>query len=229
MRKIGILGGMAYPSTIAYYRGILEGYKKITSGEEYPQFFINSLNITEMLRYVADKNYEKLTDFLYAGIKQLESAGSDYIAIASNTPHIVADDLIKKTSVPIISIVEETCKHAKENNLNRVLLTGTIFTMKETFYQRAFAKYNIECIVPDDNEKNTIQNIIFPDLENGVINEKDKKIFLELCSKIIAVKNIDGIILGCTELPLLVKASDFNIPVLDTMEIHINSILQKMI
>jgi len=101
--------------------------------------------------------------------------------------------------------------------------------MGKDFYKKDFEKYNVECIVPNDNEKNIIHNIIFPDLENGIIKEKDKLIFKDICNKIIKDQNIDGIVLGCTELPLMIKDSDFDIMVLDTMEIHIKSILEKII
>ena len=228
MKKIGILGGLSPTSTIEYYRNIINGYRKITNDGSYPQLFINSVNMTEMLHYVASNDYEKLIHFLLAGIKELETIGADYIAIASNTPHIVIDDLIEKSAVPLISIVEETCKRAKNEHLKRVLLTGTLFTMNNNFYKKAFDKYNIECITPDESEKEVIHNIIFPNLENGIIFEKDKQVLKELCNKIIRERNVDGIVLGCTELPLILNNDDFDICVLDTMEIHIKSILEKI-
>jgi aspartate racemase len=137
--------------------------------------------------------------------------------------------LVKRTKIPIISIVEETCKYVKSKNLKKVLLTGTIFTMEKDFYKKSFEKFGIECIVPDDDEKKQIQNIIFPHLEDGIIIEKDKLLFKEICNKIIKEKNIDGIILGCTELPLMIHEDDFDVFVLDTMEIHIKGILAKMV
>jgi aspartate racemase len=141
---------------------------------------------------------------------------------------MVINELIEKTNVPIISIVEETCKYTKSIKLKKVLLTGTLFTMQNNFYQKSFEKYNIECITPDDDEKMKIQNIIFPNLEDGIIIEKDKQKFKDICNKIIIEKNIDGIILGCTELPLMIKSHDFKIQVIDTMEIHIKSIIEKI-
>ena len=101
--------------------------------------------------------------------------------------------------------------------------------MQNNFYYKSFQKHNIECVVPNDDDKNIIQNIIFPNLENGVIIEKDKQRFMDLCNKIILENNIDGIILGCTELPLLIKNDDFKIKVINTMEIHIKSILEKLV
>jgi len=229
MKKIGIVGGIGPASTVEYYSNIISGYRKITSDDKYPQIFINSINMTEMLNYLVNSDREGLIDLLLSEIDKLRIIGADYVAIASNTPHLVIDTLIEKSNIPIVSIVEETCKYAKNKELKRLLLTGTSFTMKNNFYERALEKYNIECIVPDDNEKNIIHNIIFPNLENGIIVEKDKTVLKDLCNKIIREKNIDGIILGCTELPLILNENDFDICVLDTMEIHVKSILKKII
>jgi len=229
MKKIGIIGGIGPESTVEYYKRIVYGYYKLKNNADYPQIFINSINMSEMLGFIVKNEYEKLIDFLVNEIKKLETIGVDYVAIASNTPHCVINELIEKTTVPIISIVEETGKYIKKINLKKTLLTGTIFTMERDFYKNYFEKLNIECIVPNDNEKKIIHNIIFPNLENGIIIEKDRQLFKDICNEIIANKNIDGIILGCTELPLMIKENDFNIPVIDTMEIHIKSILEKLL
>jgi aspartate racemase len=229
MKIIGILGGMGPESTVDYYKGIINGYRKIKGENNYPQIYLNSINMTKMLEYVRSNEYEKLIDLLILNINKLESIGADFVAISSNTPHIVIDEIIKKVDIPIINIVEETRKAAQNKRLKKTLLTGTLFTMNSTFFQKEFSQNNIECIVPDDIEKKIIQDIIFPDLENGIINEKDKATFIKICNKITIEENIDGIILGCTELPLLIKETDFNISVLNTMEIHINSIVKSII
>lgn len=229
MKKIGIIGGIGPESTLEYYKRIVYGYRKITNDENYPQIFINSINMNEMMNFLKVNDFDGLTLQLIKEIHKLEQIGAEYIAIASNTPHCVADELKKKCSVPIISIVDETCSFARKNNLRKLLLTGTIFTMNNTFYQEALGNFGIECIVPDDEGKDAIFGIIFPNLENGIIIEKDKLAFMGICEKIIAENKVDGLILGCTELPLMVNQGDFAVKVLDTMEIHINGILQKII
>ena len=185
MKKIGIIGGIGPASTVEYYNRIINEYRKISNDENYPQLFINSINMTEMLNYLSANDYESLINLLVNEIERLEIIGADYVAIASNTPHCVINELVEKVNVPIISIVGETCKYAKNRNLKKVLLTGTKFTMDRDFYNKAFKNFDIECIVPDDNEKNIIHKIIFPDLENGIIVEKSKVIFKEICNKII--------------------------------------------
>jgi aspartate racemase len=229
MKKIGIIGGIGPASTVEYYNQLINGYRKLTSEDIYPQLYISSINMTEMLTYVSNNDYEKLAELFINEINKLKSIGADYIAIASNTPHCIIDELNSKTPVPIISIVDETCKYVKSKNLKRVLLTGTLFTMERDFYKKAFEKLDIECVVPNDDEKKMIHKIIFPNLENGIIIEKDKLLFKDICGRIIKDKKIEGIILGCTELPLMIHENDFEISVLDTMEIHIKSILEKMV
>jgi aspartate racemase len=229
MKIIGILGGMGPESTVDYYKGIINGYRKIHRENNYPQIYLNSINMTEMLEFVSQKRYEELTDYLVLNIRRLKNIGADFVAIASNTPHVVIDKIIEKVDIPIINIVEETRKVAQNIKLKKVLLTGTLFTMNNMFFQKEFNENDIECVIPNDEEKEIIQNIIFPYLENGIINEKDKETFIKICNKKIAEENIDGIILGCTELPLLIKETDFNIAVLNTMGIHINAIIKSII
>lgn len=229
MKTIGILGGLGPESTVDYYKGIITGYREIKGKEHFPQIYINSINITEMIGYVAQKDFNKLIDLLVFNLNKLENIGADILAISSNTPHVVIDAIKEKVNTPILNIVEETRKIAQSQNLKKVLLTGTSFTMNSSFFQNEFNKYNIECIVPNNDEKEIIQNIIFPDLENGIIKDDDKKAFLEICNNKIEMENIDGIILGCTELPLLVKEDDFRIFVLNTTKIHINSIVNAII
>jgi aspartate racemase len=229
MKTIGIIGGLGPESTLEYYKGIINGYRRIKGEEHYPQIYINSIDMTEMLNYVKNNEYDKLTDMLVANINKLKNIGADVVAIASNTPHIVIDKIMEKISIPIISIVEETCKYAQMKKLKKVLLTGTLFTMNSEFYQDKFKKYNIHCIVPSEAEKEIIQNIIFPDLENGIVNQISKEQYIKISNNIITIENIDGIVLGCTELPLMIKENDFGICVLNTMEIHINSIVKAII
>ena len=140
MKNIGIIGGIGPASTVVYYQCLIDKYREITKDNNYPQIFINSINMTEMLNYLTKNDYEKLIEYLVKEIKKLELIGVDFIAIASNTPHCVIDELVNKTNVPIISIIEETSKYAKRNNLRNILLTGTKFTMDKDFYKKSLEK-----------------------------------------------------------------------------------------
>jgi aspartate racemase len=225
---IGIIGGLGPASTVTYYNDIIEKYRQLNGEEEYPVLVIKSLNMSQVLKYIKLEKYDLLINLLLENIKQLKNAGVTIGAIASNTPHVVFDKLEEKSSIPLISIVKSTVNVAKSKNYKKVLLTGTIFTMNNDFYQKEFEKENMECIVPNDEDKEVIQNIIFPNLENGNIILEDKLKFKDIVEKIIQEENVDAVILGCTELPLLIKSNDLSKPVLDTTQIHIENIINRI-
>lgn len=229
MLTVGIVGGIGPESTLDYYKNIVAGYRNRTNDENYPHIIINSINMTEMLSYVYSHNYNGLTDFLLSAIASLKSAGADFAVIASNTPHVVFDQVNNRSSLPLISIVEATCKKTFSLRLKKVLLIGTGFTMRSTFYQECFSKYGIAAIVPSREEQEIIQNIIFPDLENGIIAPEKKQQLLDLCNDRLAKESAGGIVLGCTELPLMIKDDDFAIAVLNTTQIHIDAIVEILV
>lgn len=227
MKTIGLLGGIGPESTINYYKNIISLYRDITKKDEYPNILINSIDMTKMLNLVANMQFEDLVTYLSCEIDKLILAGAEICAICSNTPHIVFDSLRLKFSIPIVSIVDATSKEAFQRNLKKVLLIGTSFTMKNDFYSKSFKKYNIETCVPDTNDQRVIHNIIFPELEAGIVIPQKKKKLIKTCKKIITNNKLDGIILGCTELPLMINSNDFNIEVLDTVEVHIKEIVHQ--
>jgi len=223
---IGIIGGLGPASTIDYYKKIIEKYKNTIGKDEYPHIIINSVNMTEIVNLVELEEYEILAEKLLENINQLKRAGATIGAISSNTPHIIFDKLKKESSIPLISIVESTVEKTKDKGYKKVLLTGLIFTMGNDFYQKEFEKENIKCITPSREDKQTIHNIIFPNLENGIVINEDKLKFKKIVEKIVSEEDIDGVILGCTELPLIIKDGDLSVPILDTTEIHIDKIVE---
>jgi len=228
MKTIGIIGGIGPESTVDYYKSIISLYRKKSGDENYPHIIINSINMAEMLNYVGKDDYDSLAKQLVDSINNLESAGADFAVIASNTPHVVFGRVAAESPLPLISIVESTCKRAAEMNLKRVLLIGTAFTMRNSFYTDCFKKHSIDLFVPDKDEQNIIHNIIFPELEEGIVNAKNKIEMLEICNRIISREKIEGIVLGCTELPLMLKKNDFNIEVLNTAEIHVQAVVDEL-
>ena len=156
-----------------------------------------------------------------AGIDSLVNAGADFVIMAANSPHKVFRELEKQSKVPMISIAEETIKKAKKERLKRLLLTGIKFTMKSHFYKDVGKKYGIEIITPSGKEQDRIDGVIFDELCLGVFNESSKKRILN----IIESYPVDGVILGCTELPLLIKQEDTEVPLLNTSEIHAEAAL----
>lgn len=229
MKKIGILGGMGPESTVDYYKMIIRDFRAGRDDNAYPQILINSIDMTEMLSYVASGEYDKLVNLLVEGICRLKDGGADFALMATNTPHVVFDRVEKKSPLPLISIVEATALKAEALNLKKLLLIGTGFTMKNTFYQQSVSPYGISLSVPSPENQEIIHNIIFPELEEGIVVPEKKIQMINICKNIIKTENIDGIILGCTELPLMIKNEDLDIEVLNTAQIHIEAAVKMIL
>jgi len=228
MKRIGIIGGIGPASTLDYYAGIIEGYRSKTGGNDYPEIMINSVNMTEMLSFVQNKDWKSLEDMLIDAINDLANAGAELAAIASNTPHIVFDSVEKRSPIPLISIVEETCRYAQEKGCKKAVVIGLLFTMESGLYSNALGKYAIEAVVPSDEEKRMIHNLIFPNLENGIVVPEDKQKMLAIVGRLIAEQKADALILGCTELPLMIKEEDLDTTIINAAEIHIRAIINSI-
>lgn len=221
MNRIGILGGMSYESTIKYYDLILERYYEKFNDYNYPEVIIYSLNFQKVIDYELGNNRAKYIDYLKSGIESLEKAGVTFVVMAANSPHIVFDDLEKLSKVPILSIVKATAEKAREENMKKLLLLGIKFTMQATFYQDYCAKLEIEVITPSNEEQDVIDKIIFDELVLGFFKQESKKNILQIINNY----EVDGVILGCTELPLILTQNDTNIKLLDTVQIHVDATL----
>lgn len=226
-KKVGIIGGLGYASTIEYYGKIVEESLQYTKSCEYPELIITSLNMTEILALVEKQQFEQLTLRLCRAVQELKNAGADFAVIASNTPHIVFDRLSEISLLPLISIVDVAVDCAARCGYKNVLLTGTAFTMKSDFYRKHFEEHGIKCTVPNDSDIEIIDNIIFPNLENKVIKPEDKRQFTRMCEKYIA-DGAEAVVLGCTELPLLIQNGDISVPIIDTMKLHVDAIVSEI-
>lgn len=225
---VGIVGGIGPESTVDYYRGIINGYRSLSDGVNYPRILINSINMTDMLARIDCNDYPGVVDLLLDAVVALKNAGASLAVIASNTPHVVFDNIQARSPIPLISIVEATCKRALALELKKILLIGTRFTMQHHFYQDEFVRHGISVIVPSLADQEIIHNIIFPELEEGIVIPEKKMQIVSLCNNIIESAQCDGIILGCTELPLMLGEHDFNITVLNTTGIHIDAIVENI-
>ena len=226
-KKVGIVGGLGYMSTLEYYRGIMKESQTYTKSGEYPELVIASLNIADVMRMLEKGFYEQVTWYLYRAIQDLRKARADFAVIASNTPHIVFNQLSEISPLPLISIMDVTSQAVSRCGYSNVLLTGTAFTMKNRFYKDNLESHGIKCTVPNAEDIETIHNIIFPDLENGIVKPEKKREFITLCEKYVP-KGIQAIILGCTELPLLINDGDMQVPIIDTMKLHISAIVDEI-
>ncbi len=225
--KIGMIGGIGPESTIDYYKQLIELYQKNISSLNYPEVIINSINMTAMLQLQSDENWDGLTGMLTGAVNSLYRAGADFAFIASNTPHIVFNKVKQKSPIPLVSIVEAAKIKAQNLGLKKIGLLGTLFTMQSNFYQTEFDKSGIVLIVPNEEEQQYIQNKLFSEIEHGVFLEKTRNGLLKIIQRLITDKSIDGVILGCTELPLILTRSEYGIPFLNTTEIHVHRIFEK--
>jgi len=228
MKKFGLIGGIGPESTVEYYLQIIKKVKERTGTN--PDFLIKSIDTNIVLAYAAEKKYKDLITFLSGKISVLAEANVDFGAMASNTPHVVYDELNEEVSIPLISIVEETCKKTKANKLKKVGLFGTMSTMTSGFYQEKGKKYGIEIITPSQDQMEYIHEKYMKELLFRDIKLETKKELIHIVNDLYEKYAIEGLILGGTEIPLILNQDDFkNIQVMDTTKIHVDAIVAMML
>lgn len=229
MKKLGLVGGMGPESTIPYYHDLVYGVQDRVGKNFFPNLTIESVNVFEILRLCGEEKYEELTAYLMDAIDRLVNCGADFVALSANTPHIVFDALLEKSSVPLVSIVEATRDEALRLNKRRLGLLGTIFTMENDFFKTPFYESNIEIVVPSMEEMEFINQKISSELELGIIKEETKEHFQKIIERMKEECGIEAIILGCTELPLILDDEVSPVPCLDTMKIHIRKLIDMIV
>jgi len=230
MKTLGIIGGLGPESTIDYYQRIVALYRERTGDGSYPEFIINSVNLKKGLDFMAANDLAGMADYLLEGIAKLARAGADFGLIAANTPHIVFDDVAPKSPIPLISIVEATCAAAKTQNLKRLALFGTRYTMQATFYPKVFSREGIDLLVPEPNDQDYIHNKYMNELVPGKFLPETRAGLLAIVDRMKAKSDIDGVILAGTELPLILRDSHYKeIPFLDTTKIHVEAAVDEML
>ncbi|MCM1253916.1 MAG: amino acid racemase [Clostridium sp.] len=229
MKKLGLVGGMGPESTIPYYHDIVYGVQDRVGKNFFPNLAIESVNVFDVLKLCNERKYDELTDYLMRAIKNLIASGADFIALSANTPHIVFDRLQEQSTVPIISIVEAACNETIRLHKRKVGLLGTIFTMTEDFFKKPFYSSNIEVITPTMEEMEYINLKISSELELGIIKEETLRGFQKIIQRMQQDDSIEAVILGCTELPLLLNDEVSPVPCLDTMKIHIQLLIDLII
>jgi aspartate racemase len=229
MKTAGIIGGIGPESTVEYYRLMVSTYLEQDGNGNYPGIIINSINMKKMLDLIGDHQFEEVTDYLVGEIQKLAAAGADFAVLASNTPHIVFNEINQKSQLPLISIVEATCEEAMRKKMQRVGLFGTKFTMQGGFYDRIFSDHGITVILPEDGEQDYIHDIYMAELVKGIFRDETKKELLKIADRLKENEGVQGLILGGTELPLILKEKDADgMEFLDTTRIHVESIMQRL-
>ena len=230
MKTLGIIGGLGPESTIDYYQRIIARYRERTGDGSYPEFIINSVNLKKGLDFMAVNDLARMADYLLDAIARLARAGADFGLISANTPHIVFDDVAPKSPIPLISIVEATCAAAKTQNLKRLALFGTRYTMQATFYPKVFSREGIDLLVPEPNDQDYIHNKYMNELVPGKFLPETRAGLLAIVDRMKAKSDIDGVILAGTELPLILRDSHYKeIPFLDTTKIHVEAAVDEML
>ena len=226
MRTIGIIGGMSYESTVEYYKIINEEINKRCGGLHSAKMLIESYDFDEIEKLQTAGDWIKLAEFLSNSAKKLEKAGADYIAIATNTMHLVADEVQKNISVPLIHIGESAANYIKDKNIDTVALMGTIYTMTKPFYKDKLKDYGINVVIPDENQQHVINDIIFNELCVGIINEESRQKLNAIIDDCTA-RGAEAVVLGCTELPNIIK--DAKIEIINTTKIHSLEIVKRIL
>lgn len=223
---IGIIGGMSYESSIHYYERINKQVNDIAGGLTSAKMIIYNVNFEEIRKLMLNNEWDKIGDELVRIAKVLENAGCDYIVIATNTMHKLADYVQSNINIPLIHIADCVAEKCKERGVSKVGLIGTKYTMVEDFLKNRLRDNGLTVYTPEDEEDiNNIDRIIFDELCKGDIIDDSRDYYVGVIKKLIKKYGIEGIIFGCTEIEMLVKQNDLNIPIFDTTQAHIDSIV----
>jgi aspartate racemase len=222
MKTIGLVGGMTPESTKVYYDLLIRGARKSGGNPlRNPEILIFSLDLAELVRIQRGGERREVVEFLTALLERLRLAGAEIGALTANTPHAYLDEIRAETSLPLVSIISATRDAAVDRGLERALLLGTRTTIEAEMYPREFADTGIRVVLPGEEDREFLDQTIYNDLALGHVSQR----YHHICAKHIESDGIDSVILGCTELPLVISSDDLSIEVLDTTEIHVAAIL----
>jgi len=224
-KKIGIIGGLSPESTVTYYLNITRKYIERFNDYSYPEILIYSVNLENYHQWRKDNRWDLITDNLVFVAEKLKEAGADFGLIATNTMHKVFKDVQSKCTLPLLHILDPTARAIITSGIKKVGLLGTKFTMSESFYTDELFERNIDCVVPSAEQQDVIHKIIEQELVRGIFSTESKQLYLAIIEDLIK-KGAEGIILGCTEIPLLINQDDCSVPVFDTAILHSNEGLE---
>lgn len=219
MKTIGLIGGMSWESTVTYYQIINKTINRKLGGFHSAKIFLYSVDFDEIEKCQATGDWKKSADILSQAAKNLEIAGVDFIVICTNTMHKVAPQIQSRINIPIIHIAEETANELKQQHITKVALLGTKYTMTQDFYKEKLESAGIKVLVPDESSIEFVNDVIFNELCLGIISETSKEKFRNIIEN-LSKQGAQGVILGCTEIGMLISQKDTNLPVFDTTLIH---------
>lgn len=229
MKKIGLLGGLSPESTVEYYKIINSEVRKVLGGCSSAELIIESFNFKEIETLQFEGKWKELGDKLGQAAQKLEQGGADYIVICTNLMHKVAPIVQDYISVPLIHMVDSVAKEIKKRKMNKIGLLGTIFTMEEDFYSKKLLDdYGIETVIPEKSDREEVSRVIYKELCCGVITEQSKQRYLRIIDK-MKQAGAQGVILGCTEIPLMIGETDTDMAIFNTTQIHAMSVVEKIL
>lgn len=232
MKTAGIIGGLGPESTVDYYRSVVTLYRERTRDGSYPLVIINSVNMKRLIDAFSADDLAGAADYLAAEVAKLASAGADFALLSANTPHIVFDEVERRSTIPLVSIVRATCDEAKALGLKRLGLFATRFTARAGFYAAALAPEGIGLALPNDAEQDYIHERYMNELVNGVFRDETRAGLISIARRLKDEAGIEGLILGGTELPLILRdadSADAGVPFLDTTQIHVRAIVDRLL
>lgn len=220
MKKIGLIGGMSWESSLEYYKIINETTKLKLGGLHSAECLMYSVDFQEIESLQHQNKWEELTNIMVDTAEKLKNAGADFIVICTNTMHKMASDIENRVGIKVLHIAEVTGEKIIQKGMKKVGLLGTKFTMEGDFYKKVLnEKFNIDVVIPDEDDREIVHEVIYEELCKGIINENSKEKYKKIINSLV-LKGAEGIVLGCTEIPLLIKQEDVSIPVFDTTTIH---------
>jgi aspartate racemase len=224
MKKIGLIGGMSWESSLVYYEVLNRKVREILGGFHSSKCIMESVDFAEIEDLQNKGDWKSMENIMAEAAINLENSGADLIILCTNTMHLCSDKIVESIKIPFLHIA--TGKSIEEKKLNKVALLGTKFTMEKDFYKKILLDdFNIEVMIPEEKDRNLIHQIIYNELVHGKIKTESKEEFLKII-KALKTKGAEGVILGCTEIPLLIKQTDVDIPIFDTSKIHAESAVE---
>lgn len=226
MKKIGLVGGTGPESTLMYYKELNTRIDALTHGKHMPDLAIESVDFPRTWEYVTSGQYEELTDYLAEKVNCLVKSGAEVVSLTAATMHIVYDELVSKTGAELVSIPKAVAEEAASQGIMKVGLLGTIFTMEQDYMKKDLFHAGIQVFIPEKQDRELIAKRIYEELERGIVKESTLNEFLAIIEKMRNDHGIEAIILGCTELPLLLNPDNCPLICLDAVEIHLKKLIE---
>jgi len=227
-KTIGILGGLTPESTVTYYMHVVHRYQELYGNHGYPECIVYGVSFQKYEDWMNADDWDSIEKDLLKGLKTLKKAGADFAVIATNSMHLVFDKLQAQIDIPLISIVDAAAESVIDAGMKKIGLIGTQFTMNRPFYREGLKKHGIDVIIPGKEDQDYILKVLWEELSLGILKEESRQGYLKIINKLVS-QGAEGIVLGCTEIPLLIRQQDTEVKVFDTATVHAEKALQYAI